>query len=418
MKDLGKPVSEPQEAFNRLAQYVVEGDPAPLDFSNTAIAFADRSDQALRKMARLFGLMNKQWLVGIGSRLGLTAIRLHLPFVESAVKSTIFEQFCGGENLTETQKTVARLGASRVVSVIDYGAEAKETDEEMDFTVAEIIRAIDFAATTPHAPVVSTKMTGLAPFALLEKIQAGIPLDSEDASALERVQTRLNRLCQAASTAGVAIFFDAEESWIQDTIDQLVEAKMAEFNRTRAVVYTTCQLYRHDRLDYLKALAERAEQAGYLLGIKLVRGAYMEKERQRAAELGYPSPIQPDKGSTDAAYNAALQFCLEHYARIALCNASHNAESALLQTQVMAEKNIPRNHPHLLFCQLYGMSDNLTYNLAQAGYLAGKYLPYGPVREVIPFLIRRAQENSTVTGDMSREFRLVHQEMVRRGLVS
>jgi proline dehydrogenase len=418
MEDAGKPVIRDLEALTKMAKQVVVGgaEALQLDFSNTEIAFADRSEKELKKMARLFGLMNKHWLVGIGSKLGLAAIRMHLPFVESAVKYTIFEQFCGGTTLLETQKTIERLSSSNIKTILDYGAEAKESEEEMNFTMNENIRGIDFAAHGKSVPIVSTKITGLARFELLESIQAGETLTPESKAEYKNVLRRLDALCNVASQKGVSIFFDAEETWIQNTIDHLVEMMMKRYNKTRAVIYTTCQMYRTDRLQYLFDLAKRAEEEHYVLGVKLVRGAYMEKERHRAEEMGYPSPIHPTKDATDDAYNTALRFCIDNYETIASCNASHNADSAMLQAKLIVERSIPRQHPHLMFCQLYGMSDNLTFNLANAGFNSAKYVPYGSVREVIPFLIRRAQENSTVTGDMSREYQLVYTELKRRGL--
>jgi proline dehydrogenase len=387
-----------------------------LDFSNTEIAFADRSDKELNKTAWLFGLMNKQWLVGIGSKLGLAAIKLHLPFVQSAIKNTIFEQFCGGTTLLEAQKTIERLKRSNILSILDYGAEAKDEESELNHTMHENLRSIEFAATQETVPIISTKISGIARFELLESIQAGVAFTEETKAEYKSVLRRLDAICHAAATQGMSVFIDAEESWIQDTIDHLAEMMMKRYNLERAVVYTTCQMYRHDRLAYLQDLADRAQKEAYVLGVKLVRGAYMEKERERAEEIGYASPIHPSKEATDEAYNAALRFCIDHYERIASCNASHNADSALLQAQLMVERSIPRQHPNLIFCQLYGMSDNLTYNLAASGFNSAKYVVYGSVREVVPYLIRRAQENSSVTGDMSREYRLVADEIKRRGL--
>lgn len=387
-----------------------------LDFSNTEIAFADRTDKELNKTAWLFGLMNKQWLVGIGSKIGLAAIKLHLPFVQGAIKNTIFEQFCGGTTLLEVQKTIDRLKNSNIKTILDYGAEAKEEESELNHTMNENLRGIEFAGPQEFVPIISVKVSGLGRFELLESIQAGVAFTEESKAEYKNILRRLDAICHAASTKNMSVFVDAEESWIQDTIDHLAEMMMKRYNTERVVVYTTCQMYRHDRLQYLYELADRAQKEGYLLGVKLVRGAYMEKERDRAEEMGYASPIQPSKEATDDAYNTAIRFCIDHHDRIASCNASHNADSALMQAKLMVERGIPRNHPHLYFCQLFGMSDNLTYNLAAAGFNASKYVVYGSVREVVPYLIRRAQENSSVTGDMSREYRLVADEIKRRGL--
>jgi len=389
---------------------------AVVDFSNTEIAFASKSDKELRKMAWLFGLMNKHWLVGIGSKVGIAAIRLHLPFVESVVKNTIFEQFCAGTTLDNSVGTIQKLFHSGVRSVLDYGVEAKESEEEFDRTMEQNLEAIRFAAEHESASVISIKLTGLARFRLLEELNGEVPDQGPFREEWDRVLHRLINICETACRHEVMVYIDAEESWIQPSIDLLVNLMMSRFNRERAIVYNTFQLYRTDHLDHLKASFERALSEGWVLGAKLVRGAYMEKERARAEEKGYPSPIQPDKAATDRDFNEAIRFCVENYQDLASCNASHNVDSNLLQAQLIEEKGIPKDHPHLRFAQLYGMSDNISFNLAHKGYQVEKYLVYGAVQDVVPYLIRRAQENSSVTGDMSREHRLVRQEMERRGL--
>jgi len=385
-----------------------------IDFSDTEPAFAHRSDGELRKIARLFGLMNNHWLVGIGSKIGLTAIKLHLPFVEGAVRKTIFEQFCGGETLLESRQTIDRLSRSNVLSILDYGAEGKESEADFNHTMNETIRAIEFAAGNPRIPMVSTKLTGLARFGLLEARSTSNQLSPEEEAEYELVLKRVDAICHAAMRHGMTISIDAEESWIQPAIDELALRMASRYNQQRVVVYNTYQMYRTDRLDTIRAHYAQAGEGGFMLGAKLVRGAYMDKERNRAEEEGYPSPIYPDKPATDEAYNRALLFCLEHYKELACCNASHNTESALLMAAYLVHHHIPRNHPHALFAQLYGMSDNLTYNLAKAGFNVGKYVIYGPVREVTPYLIRRAEENTSVAGDMSREYRFVIREIQRR----
>lgn len=386
------------------------------DFDNTEVAFSVKSNDELRKSARLFGLMNNHWLVGVGSTLGIAAIKLHLPFIETIVKNTIFEQFCGGTTLLESSKVIKKMYQQGVYTILDYGVEAKEEEEDFNRTMNENIRAIEFAAQAPGVSMVSTKLTGMARFALLEAIQNGETLTRDMRIEYKNVLKRIDAICYTASQRGVCVLVDAEESWIQDSIDHLVNLMMKRYNQEKVVVYNTFQLYRKDRLQYLFDSFNRAQKEGYILGAKLVRGAYMDKERERAAEKGHPSPIHPNKAATDDAYNTAVRFCVDNYEKMASCNASHNVESNLLQAELIAQRNIPHNHPHLFFSQLYGMSDNLTYNLAKTGYNAAKYLPYGPVREVVPYLIRRAQENASVTGDMSREYQLVHQEMLRRGL--
>ncbi len=386
------------------------------DFNNTEIAFAHKSNDELRKSARLFGLMNNHWLVGVGSKLGIAAIRLHLPFIESIVKKTIFDQFCGGTTLLESLPAIEKLSQNNVFTILDYGVEAKEEEEDFNHTMNEIMRAIEFASQAKGVSMVSAKVTGLGRFALLESIQRGETLTKEMRSEYKNVLKRLDAICYTASQKNVSVFIDAEESWIQDSIDHLVNLMMKRYNHDKPIVYNTFQLYRKDRLQYLFDSFNKAKQEGYLLGAKLVRGAYMEKERNRAEEMRYYSPIHNNKAATDDAYNTALRFCVDNYEQIASCNASHNVESNLLQATLIAQRNIPKNHPHLFFSQLYGMSDNVTFNLAKAGYNVAKYVPYGPVREVVPYLIRRAQENTTITGDMSREYQLVHIEMRRRSL--
>jgi proline dehydrogenase len=387
-----------------------------VDFSNTEIAFADKSHKELRKIARMFRLMNNPWLVQLSSSLALWSTRLRLPLSEKAIERTIFDIFCGGKTLSECQPVIERLFRSNVYSVLDYGAEAKSTNEELDNALQEFLRAVEFAASNASVPVVSTKVTGIADNDLLIKWQSDTPLDEQERLQFGRIVDRLDLLCSTARRLGVRIFIDAEESWMQNTIDYLVEMMMQRYNHELVVVYNTYQLYRTDRLDQLKLDYEKARRAGYLLGAKLVRGAYLLKERARAKEMGYPSPIHIDKAATDKAYNDAIRFCVEHYQDLASCNASHNLESNQLQAELIADKNLPRSHPHLNFCQLLGMSDNITYNLSAAGFNVAKYVVYGPVREVVPYLIRRAHENSSVTGDMSRELDLILKEIKRRDI--
>ena len=420
MNNLGEPIKQFNPSIRAAAVQFstkVASQTLPnLDFSDTQIAFAQKSDEELKKMAWLFGLMNKPLLVKIGSKLGLKAVSWQLPFAETVVKSTIFQQFCSGTTLLDSQKSIDRLYTHGVFSILDYGVEAKEREEDFNITMNEVIRGIDFASNNASVPVVSTKVTGMARFALLEKISSGQTLTAEEEKEYSNLKKRIDSICYVARYRQVALFIDAEETWIQPAIDELVEAMMMRYNTERPTVYGTYQMYRKDRLNYLVDSYAKAKKNNYILGAKLVRGAYMDKERRRAKEMGYNSPIQPDKQSTDKDFNKAVQFCITHYEQIASCNASHNRTSCELQVKLIDEKNIPRNHPHVNFCQLYGMSDHLTFNLAAAGFNVGKYLVYGPVREVLPYLVRRAEENTAVTGDMSREYSLVMQEMKRRGL--
>lgn len=416
MEKLGKPVPESIQALENFLNKTMSESAGSLDFDNTEIAFRAKSDEELKKAAWLFGLMNKYWLVGIGSKLGIAAIKLHLPFIESIVKNTIFQQFCGGTTLLECQKTIDTLAQFKTATILDFGAEAKEEETDFNHTMNETIRAIEFATHNSTVPVVSSKITGMARFELLEKLSRREELTPEESEEYKNVLKRMDSVCHVANQKNMSIFFDAEESWIQNAIDDLVNMMMKRYNKEKAVVYNTFQLYRVDRLPYLLRSFDIAQKEGYVLGAKLVRGAYMDKERERAEEKGYPSPIHPTKEATDEAYNSALKFCVDNYEKMASCNATHNAQSSLLLARLIKERGIPKDHPHLVFCQLYGMSDNITFNLAAAGYNVAKYVPYGPVREVVPYLIRRAQENSSITGDMSREYGLVLREMKRRGL--
>ena len=415
----GKPV-EPK--FSRLQKAVEEvreqskSKNQLFDFSNTRIAFADKSDEELKKAAWLFRLMNKPWLVEMGSKLGLAAIRMRLPLADTVVKKTIFEQFCGGTTLLESVPSIQRLFAQKTVTILDYGAEAKDSDEDLNKSMNETIRAIEFAATHDSVPVVSSKISALARNDLLQMIQDNEPHTAETRVEYKTVLKRMDAICNVASRRGVAVFFDAEESWIQDTIDHLVTVMMRRYNRGKVVVYNTFQMYRHDRMQFLIDSFNTAQTHGYMLGAKLVRGAYMEKERDRAEKMGYSSPIHPTKDATDDAFNTGIKFCLDNFDVIALCNATHNAESCKLMANIIHEKGLKKDHSHLNFCQLYGMSDHLTFNLAAAGYNTAKYLVYGQVKEVLPYLIRRAEENTSVAGDMSRELHLIMEEIKRRNL--
>lgn len=419
MKKEGKPVETPLDKLDAIVKSTLSNDGAmDLDFSNTEIAFSDKSDQDLKKAYWMFRMMNKPWLVNLGNKFGVPAVRAGLPFVDLVIKNTIFQQFCGGTTLLETQRTIERLARRNTATVLDFGAEGKHSEEDFNRTMNETLRAIEFVSTLTQNAIVSTKLTGMARFGLLEKIQAKEPLTDAEKSEFENVRKRVDSICHSAYTKGVVLYIDAEESWIQDPMDDLVNTMMARYNKEKAVVFNTYQLYRTDRLDYLKYSYGLAEKEGFILGAKLVRGAYMEKERRRAAEKGYPSPIHPSKEATDKAYNDAIRFCLDHFERIALSNSTHNAESNMLMARLIVEKGLPKNHPHLSFSQLLGMSDNITFNLADSGFYSSKYVPYGDIKDVIPYLMRRAKENTSVTGDMSRELSLIYREMQRRGLVS
>lgn len=386
-----------------------------LSFDNTAIAFEAKTDKALKKANFLFSNIGKPWLVKMGAVLTPLAFKLRLP-IKGIIKNTIFSQFCGGETLEEAAHTALQLGNYHVGVVLDYGVEAMEGEESYDHAVPEFIRAIQYAASKPDIPFIAIKITGFARFELLEKVHRGDTLTPQEQQEYIRVRSRVHSVAEAAAQYKVGLLIDAEESWIQKPVDDLTDEMMSLFNRNQVIVYNTFQMYCHDRYPFLQKSLEKAVKEGYLLGAKLVRGAYMEKENKRAAENNYPTPIQPSKEATDKDYNAAVQFCLNNLDKLGVFIGTHNEDSCMLAARTMDEKNIPHNHPHVSFSQLLGMSDNITFNLAHAGYTVTKYLPYGPVKDVMPYLIRRAQENTSIAGQMGRELSLIRKEMKRRGI--
>jgi len=384
-------------------------------FENTAIAFRPYSNADLRSARLLFSSMGSPTLTKVGMGVTKWAVKVGLP-VEGIIKSTIYKQFCGGTTIEEAARTAAKLAKYEVGVALDYGVEGAEGEAAFDAAVPEFERAIRFAATQPNIPFIAVKVTGFARFALLEKLHSGAELSAEEQREWSCVESRVRAVCSAAADCGTRVLMDAEESWIQQPLDDLADAMMEAFNRDRPIVYNTFQHYRHDRLEALHTAEARAREKGYILGAKLVRGAYMEKERRRAEELGYPSPIQPDKTASDRDYDAAVRFSLERLDRVAPFIGTHNEHSCLEACRIMESAGIAPTHPHVHFSQLYGMSDNITFNLAAAGYNALKYLPYGPVKDVIPYLMRRAQENTSVAGQTGRELLLIQREMKRRRL--
>ncbi len=402
-----------------------------ISFDNTETAFAYKSNDQLKKAHFLFSSMGKPWLVNFGLKITPIAIKWNLPFTKTVIRKTIFQQFVGGETLEETAKVASKLKEYNVQVILDYGVEGKEGEENFEHARDEFKKVISYASTQPNIPFMSVKVTGFARFGLLEKMDALMnsstgtlmkrylhaveTLPAAERDEWHKIRLRTLQVCEEAAAKNVGVLIDAEETWIQDPVDALTILMMDTFNKTKPVVYNTLQLYRHDRLQFLKDSLDAAQERNFVLGAKLVRGAYMEKERERAAEKGYPSPIQPDKESTDRDYNAAVAFCIDHIDRIAVIVASHNEYSNLYTTQLLDKKGLPHNHPHVHFSQLYGMSDNITFNLAKAGCSVSKYLPFGPIKDVIPYLMRRAQENSSVAGQTGRELGLIKKELSRRG---
>ena len=404
-----------------------------ISFENTAYAFAYKKNIDLKKAYFLFSIMGKPWIVNFGLKFTPLAIKWKLPFTTPVIKNTIFQQFVGGETLEETAPVAKKLGEYNVEVILDYGVEGGDDGEHgFDHATQEFIRVIEYAATQPNIPFMSIKVTGFSRFELLQKIDdlmhagegslmkrytaAITKLSDEEQVEWDRVKNRMLTIFQVAADKNIGVLVDAEESWIQDPVDALTILMMESFNKNKVVVYNTIQLYRHDRFTFLQDSYEAAAERNFILGAKLVRGAYMEKERRRAEEMNYSSPVQPDKFSTDKDYDAAVQFCLEHLNTIAVIIASHNERSNLLATEILQQKNIPLNNAHVHFSQLYGMSDNITFNLAKAGCSVSKYLPFGPIKDVIPYLMRRAQENSSVSGQTGRELGLIKKELARRKL--
>lgn len=386
-----------------------------LSFDDTEIAFRGKTNADLNRAYWLFRMINVNFLTKIGPPITNFALKIGLP-IQSLIQSTIFRHFCGGESILDCEKTVNQLDAGGVGSILDYSVEGEEDEEIFDATCEEIMKTIKRADGDERIPFTVFKSTGLARFALLEKTDTKQALDTGENAEFERIKSRIDRICGYAYDLNVRVMIDAEESWIQDTIDSLALEMMRRYNQENAIVFNTYQLYRNDKLDSLKADHKIAKKEGFFLGAKLVRGAYMEKERKRAEELNYPSPINKDKESTDRDYNDALKFCLDNIANISFIAGTHNENSCRLLAELLDKDGIPHNHGHVFFSQLLGMSDNLSFNLAASGYNVAKYVPYGPVKAVMPYLFRRAEENTSVAGQMSRELRLINAEKKRRKL--
>ena len=400
-----------------------------MNLQNTETSFASKSNQDLQKARVLYSIMSVNWIVKTGTLLLPLALKVRLP-IRRLIHNTIFTQFVGGKSLTDTKDVLSKLRESNVMAILDYGAEGKMNEKSFDTVCNEFISLIDYASDQPDVPFISIKITGLARFALLEKInseimteEAGIKINISHLSEAEveewdRVLDRIGRVCSRGEEKNVGVLVDAEESWIQDTIDAVTMEMMNKHNRKRVIVFNTIQFYRVDRLKFLILIATISEKEGYTPGIKIVRGAYMEKERSRAAELNYSSRIQPDKISTDRDFNSALEYCIENLHKISVIVASHNDRSVLLAVELLDRYNFGKDHPNVHFSQLYGMSDNITFNLAKAGYQVSKYLPYGPLEDVIPYLLRRAQENTSVSNQTGKELRLITSEVKRRKLAA
>lgn len=385
-----------------------------INFDNTEIAFAGKSNKDLKRAYWLFKMIGNSSLVTVGKGLTNFAFALHLP-VKGMIKATIFKQFCGGETIADSKETIEQLAAHNVKTILDYSIEGKESVEDFEATVREIIATIESGANDPSIPFAVFKITGISRFSILEKANdPNSVLTDTDKAEITATIDRIDRICKAAYDHQQPLFIDAEESWIQDFIDRTVRLMMAKYNSQKAIVYNTVQMYRHDRLDFLNKEIEQAKNAGFKLGIKLVRGAYMEKERERAKEKGYPSPIQPDKPSCDKDFDTALKLMMDNIDSMAICAGTHNENSSLLLAKLIEEQGVAKGDDRVYFAQLLGMSDHISFNLAHHGYNVAKYVPYGPVREVMPYLIRRADENTSVAGQTGRELSLIIKERKRR----
>jgi proline dehydrogenase len=382
-----------------------------VSFDNTENAFKAKSDADLNRSYFLFKMIGRPWVVKMGATFAPLGLKIGF---KGLIKNTIFKQFVGGENILDCNRTIAELGKFNIGTILDYSVEGKEAEEDFDHCCAETIETIERARNDKNIPFCVFKVTGLARFGLLEKVSADEKLNADEEAEWTRVKSRVEKICAAAFDAKKPLFIDAEESWIQQAIDQLADWNMEKFNKSEALVYNTYQLYRKDRYEFMKQSFDRAVKGNYKIGAKLVRGAYMEKERARAIEKGYASPIQDSKEDSDKDYNRSLEFCVEHIEHFGLCAGTHNEKSSMLLVELMNKKNIPASDKRIFFSQLLGMSDHISYNLALAGYNVAKYVPYGPVKDVLPYLLRRARENTSVKGQTGRELSLIIKEKERR----
>lgn len=384
-----------------------------IPFQNTEIAFAHKNNAELKKASLLFKSFNYPVLIKFGPGIAASLINVIKP-VKTLIKRTLFAQFCGGENIADCESTIQQLSTNKVGTILDYSVEGEETEMVFDATTEEIIATIKRAAVdASKIPFSVFKTTGIASMDLLTKVNAKVNLNALEQASYDKVRARFFKICQSAYDHNVRLFVDAEDSWIQDIIDDLTYEAMAQFNQEKAIIFNTIQCYRTGRVEHIQQVLSKTN---YYLGFKLVRGAYMEKERDRATKMNYTSPIHVNKTDTDNEYNQALKLCVEQIQRISICAGTHNEESSQYLVDLMEAHNIAPFHPHIFFAQLLGMSDHISFNLAKAGYNVAKYVPYGPVKAVLPYLSRRATENSSVKGQVGRELGLISQELKRRSM--
>ena len=383
-------------------------------FNDTETAFRLKSDSELNRAIFLFEMIDRPTMVKIGTAMTNVALSVHLP-VEGLIKKTVFNQFCGGVTEKDCLPTIEKMYSKNLHSILDYSVEGKEKESEFEKAIERKINIVKFISNRDELPFAVFKPTGIGRFEIWQKVSANANLTLEEEEEWQRVKNRVNDICEVAYKNGVRLLADAEESWMQDAADILIEEMMFKYNRERAVIFNTLQCYRWDRMQYLKDLHSRAKEQGFIVGAKIVRGAYFEKENQRAAKLGYASPICENKEATDVNYNGVLTYCLAHIEDIHVFIGTHNEMSNYLALQVMEDKGIEKDDDRVWFSQLFGMSEHISYNLAEAGYNVAKLVPFGPVRQVVPYLIRRAEENTSVKGQTSRELGLLYEERKRRG---
>lgn len=384
-----------------------------IDFNNTKLAFQSKTNKDLKRAYFLFKFITHPFIVITGKQLLFLAMFIRFP-VKWIVKPTIFKNFCGGESIKESNKIVQKMAKYNVKSILDYSVEGKENTEDIEKAMNETIRSVKNASSNENIPFAVFKPTAFSAGSVLKKASAGQQLNEDEKRDLELFKSRVDKLCKTAYELNVPVLIDAEDYCYQNIIDEVVREMMLKYNKSKAIVFNTLQMYRMDRLEFLRNELKLAQRDNYQLGIKFVRGAYMEKERARAKKLGYPSPIQPDKKSTDRDYNKALEFSVQNIEKIAIFNGTHNEHSSLYLAELMKNYGIKKNDQRIFFSQLYGMSDHISFNLAEKGYNVAKYLPYGPVKNVMPYLMRRAEENTSVAGQTNRELELIKKELKRR----
>lgn len=382
-------------------------------FDNTEVAFALKTNSELERAYYLFEMIKREPLVKIGTAVTKFALKTHLP-VEGIIRATVFDHFCGGVSEKDCMPAIDKMYTKNVYSVLDYSAEGKEIEEQFDMAMEKTLNTIKFGLQKPSIPFAVFKPTGFGRLEIYQKVTEGTELSAHELIEWKRIKERYDTVSKAAHKANIPLLIDAEESWMQLAADNLIEEMMEKYNKEKVIVFGTLQLYRWDRLDYLKGLHSRAKEKGFKIGEKLVRGAYMEKERERASEFGYKDPICADKAATDKMYNDVLVYMMENIDDMAIFAGTHNEDSSYLCMDLINNYNFDKNDKRIWFGQLYGMSDHISYNLAAAGYNVAKYLPFGPVRDVMPYLIRRAEENTSVAGQTNRELELLKRERERR----